>query len=380
MKNSIRHYKHKLFAIIPLIATILLLCGCFTAGLHLQQSPIGSSSPQILSHNPFDFEIEIDGSVFSLPCAVARWKQEGFAMRAIERQVLESGEYADVMFENDSKAVLLRVVNPTENVQDLSDCTVAGAFLQDGENASTVTLSGGITLGMQRKDILALCGVPTGTDIEINSPTIKYSLARHVYISLTFNATNTLASAEVFCLEKPSHMYDAATLPNEVNSYVPPPELSHNWRDGTAMYAGALYRMPAPVASFLQNGWIIRDEATIETGGWLSGVSLQKGGQVLRTVLYNFSSSPQPLYACFVGMIESSTSATNIAILLPGGISLASTYDEIITTYGEPDDEFIYDGTIHLTYNGSENLKLVFYFDDEDKKLFDIELWATAST
>ena len=112
----------------------------------------------------------------------------------------------------------------------------------------------------------------------------------------------------------------------EVEAYEPPEQLSEELNDFTVLFGGSLYRLPAPVAVFEDNGWELNSEESDEAvaGGEFGYVTLEKDGQKLYTIVYNFGEEPAVASNCFVTSVSGDMDTVKVPITVAGGISLGT--------------------------------------------------------
>lgn len=388
MKKSTAPAKGKCRPVPVLLAALFFLAGCTTQAADAAPSAQSAGSAGIaqvpyeappLGSDPFAFTVEVAGAVLALPCLAAALWQQGWHMEAVQSESLPAQSYAEVVVVKGGARLLARLANTGEAAQPLAEGSLVGLVAEeDGESPASVVLPGGLAIGAQEAAVRRVCGAPTFAETEEEkTAALRYIQAKDAFLSFGFGADGRVKRLEVMCLQPPAAPPAEEDLPAEARAYRPPEALGEDWREFNILYAGQLYALPAPVAQFLQNGWCLRDTGTVQPGAFTMGVCLAKGGQVLRTVLYNFSDAPQPLTGCFVAMVESSQTSMAVPLALPGGISETSTLDEVRAAYGEPHDAFQNFTARHWTYE-AENGRVVFRFRPDTLVLYDVEVWHTA--
>ena len=146
---------------------------------------------------------------------------------------------------------------------------------------------------------------------------------------LTFQAdTEILLEAELYNQTNPAEreLYENASREKtpEVEQYQAPAALSDDLMDFTVEYADSLYRLPAPVSAFTDNGWEIDWESSDEAvkSGKYGYVTLQRGTQSLYTVVCNYGEDVTAVNNCFVTGVHGDLAATKVPIRVAGGITL----------------------------------------------------------
>jgi len=123
---------------------------------------------------------------------------------------------------------------------------------------------------------------------------------------------------------------------------------------------GDMFTLPFPMADLLALGWEFDDdEATVilepEIESFES-VYLVADGRILLVIVGNISDEKQMISEGTVIGIVAHAVYSNADIILPGGISLGSTYDEVIAAYGEAQSMTVYEK--------ANIINLVFYRDN----------------
>lgn len=111
--------------------------------------------------------------------------------------------------------------------------------------------------------------------------------------------------------------------------------------------AGKAYQLPMKGSELLNNGWSVPDAYTnfdnnfkAETKSITTGLQLtdSQSNRLGITCVYNESSEVKGLEDCWIFTIEVERESVGDESLLslPGGVSLKSTYDDVVAAYGEP--------------------------------------------
>lgn len=113
--------------------------------------------PEALGTDMLDPVVEFCGDLYRLPCPVTALEENGWKMQGVSDEDFVSGGsmgFIDVMRENQS--IHLSVYNMTENAVTVENCFVTElqAATYDNE-AITIKVSGDITLGAEKADLIA---------------------------------------------------------------------------------------------------------------------------------------------------------------------------------------------------------------------------------
>lgn len=110
---------------------------------------------------------------------------------------------------------------------------------------------------------------------------------------------------------------------------------------------GVKYTLPADYSEFNSNGWALSDEdsqKTVASGLYLQDrFDLTKDEKKIKSQIMNAGTgASDKLTDCKVGMI-SVYSTDKTSIILPQGITIGSSIDDLKAAYGEPSDIKTYD-------------------------------------
>lgn len=152
--------------------------------------------------------------------------------------------------------------------------------------------------------------------------------------------------------------------------------LSDNLFDFTVSIEGKIYTFPAPYSEFAKNGWKGDDIDSLEIEpNSYNSEGLVKGKKSLWVTFANFDQDVLPYSECLVAgiKVEDSYNDNPAKVVISKGISLGSTYDEVIKAFGEPDDEYKNDDQITISYEKDVYSEYTFYFDNKRLTEIDIE-------
>ena len=134
---------------------------------------------------------------------------------------------------------------------------------------------------------------------------------------------------------------------------------------------GNILTLPALYSDFTALGWTCDDIGgeTLKPGFIMVGNAfLKKGDAILSGANFiNLSDKELPLSECYVcgfAFAYDTKGAVSTSFVLPGGLHIGSTIDEIITAYGEPTE---------TDDSGSTRTKLIYRFSDNNYITFEID-------
>lgn len=140
---------------------------------------------------------------------------------------------------------------------------------------------------------------------------------------------------------------------------------------------GMAYSLPTSFSTFEKNGWLGNDftNTKLEPNQYKLE-TLKNGNQNILIKIVNFGMDVSPLSQCLVGgvKIESDTQNPGTTISIAKGITIGSTYDQVIAAYGKPSNEYKGDNIIKLTYKSGSYSNYEISINVEDKKVYAIEV------
>lgn len=152
---------------------------------------------------------------------------------------------------------------------------------------------------------------------------------------------------------------------------------------------GIKYTLPVKAQSLVDNGWKYNDYADkgnpLNDGYYIDNIHMDDGSKSeesrIDITLYNISGSKVNFEDAMLGAIEvtKKNDSYKNTVVLPKGITLSSTYEDIINAYGKPTADFINDtGWIKYSVSSPGNSKygqeLKFEFDKNTKAITSISL------
>lgn len=152
---------------------------------------------------------------------------------------------------------------------------------------------------------------------------------------------------------------------------------------------GIKYTLPVKAQSLVDNGWKYNDYADkgnpLKDGYYVDNIHMDDGSKSeesrIDITLYNISGSKVNFEDAMLGAIEvtKKNDSYKNTVVLPKGITLSSSYEDIINAYGKPTADFINDtGWIKYSVSGLGNSKygqeLKFEFDKSTKAITSISL------
>jgi len=304
-----------------------------------------AETPDDLSDDLYSFMFSLNGVIYSLPFSYTEFEENGWGGDDLDEDTLNPNQFSLVTpLTNGNYQISVSFINLTENVLSFSESNI-GRITLDAWNynrgGAELIFPGGITMGSTYEEVIAAYGEPSSRREGSLDVTLTYSPNHYTGVEVRIdNDTNLVTSLrmENFVEREDSPDFEG-DLPEVVLAYESPTDLGDDWRDFIVRFDGDLYQLPAPVAVFLENGWVIEGDANEMVAAQSSrvGVRLRKGNQTMRTTVQNYDNSAQPIVNGFVTVIDYYHHDATLPIELPGGITEDSTIEEVIAAFGEPD-------------------------------------------
>ena len=285
--------------------------------------------PEELSSFSFSFW----GEKYTLPMKCSDFTALGWeADQLAETEIQPQSYLEDVIFYQADQEIYADLVNMTDQVQSADQCYVGGISVDASAKTGDLymELPGNIVFRIsQESDVREVYGAPRDRYEEGStvSCTYTYGVNREAVLGFEDNMLTQVELKNYSNPEGEQELEDAekGTTP-EVEAYEPPEQLSEELNDFTVLFGGSLYRLPAPVAVFEDNGWELNSEESDEAvaGGEFGYVTLEKDGQKLYTSVYNFGEEPAVASNCFVTSVSGDMDTVKVPITVAGGISLGT--------------------------------------------------------
>ena|GEM_PF-2154472 len=327
-------------------------------------------APEGLSPYLDSFMFSLDGVLYTLPFPFAELADNGWVGDEddfAERTANPRASGGSATIRNGGHTVRIDFFNPTEYEALLTESYVSGISISTNWHEGTeLIFPGNIRLGDTYETLLHTHGDPYSWRENIDgSETFTYNpdqvlvsfvvaldtdWIHHMSMSATFRASQTLIPRE------PIPHFEPDDFPAAVSTYETPTELGGDWWSFTLRVDGDLYRLPAPMAAFLDNGWTLHhDGITIGPTAVGFAMRINRDGNFMRAWFTNYDTYHRPVAHTFVTRLDFDFQDpdTSIPIELPGGITEHSTIEEMIAVFGAPAD-FSEDGDEISYYFGTE--------------------------
>ena len=327
----------------------------------------------------YGYQVEYAGNLIQLPMTYDDFTAMGWTLSKNDSPdtMISTGSYGMATFNNGEVSAYVDMINFGINEAPLSDCLVGGIKLDlawgDIDLSSlTVKLPGGIVMGTSNiEDIKAAYGEPSDTyegDLYTKMTYQQDSYQRaELYV---YKEENTLLQVDLRNFKEPEDFDKGSVsteIPDIVSNYKAPTALGSDFMDPDVEFMGSLYRLPAPVSAFLDNGWVMKDvaEDAFLEGGGLEFIEMMKENQTARFSVYNLTENATSIENCFVTELSfGSYDPEIVALKLSEDITLGADKNELLTKASERG----------YLYDDKDNY-LTIYPDKDSKLDHYVEFW-----
>ena len=322
-----------------------------------------TEAPAVMSDDLFDFTVEIEGVVFSLPCKYDEFASEGWTISSTgysDVMELAGGGYETISMSKNGKRIKIMSFNPSGNAMAIKDSLIGGIsfYLDDGVD---VKLAKGITINSTVEQIMEAYGSPNTTNEYENRTTLTYTGNDPYSIVVSFTCYTDPSDREYseITIKNLVNKYNIKTetntaKPEYLSQYKQPSALGTDLKSSVLKLDGELYAIPAPVSAFTDNGWKVTEKPSFVKAGNTETIRIEKNGESLYVSIANASKYQTIPENCVLYSL-SVYSTDNIDCEFPGGITFNSTKETVESIVA---DEFDY-------YNGTYSHVWSYY--DYDK-------------
>ena len=288
----------------------------------------------------------LDGVLYTLPVRAAELESNGW--RADWDYVVNPGETVGSRLlrigDLPGQEIGVSLFNFSEEGLPLNEIYIDRISVGAGwENRAELIFPGNIMIGSSYDEIIAAHGMPDEKEYWVVSEEFSYLIFSMEYAAARFvieNETNLIWSMDMYCLRRNSIAEDSAAA---LVAYETPTDLGDNWRELIIKIAGDLYRLPAPASAFLENGWFGDPafhtlHARLNPGVVEESWVLHRGDQLMWLRLRNYDDVIRSDAQVVVVEILIDLSWGFLPFELPGGITEASTSEDVIMAFGAPDE------------------------------------------
>lgn len=349
-----------------------------------------SKSEAALSDDIYSFQLQLDGDVYQFPMKYEDFVAKGWVYDGDENKMLDAGYKAGTqVFDKGKLEVYADIINFDINARPLNECYIGGISVdqwQLGKTEARAVLAKGIELGVSGADeIRSAYGTPSyDSSTDSGMVTIEYSMDSYQMVRMVVDSEskkiNRIQIQNYLLPENFESGEISTAVPEIVGKYQIPEGMSEEFADFIVNFDNSIYRLPAPVSTFEENGWAVVEEKTdLQVSGRDFGwVTLMKDNQILKVMANNYSDQATSIHNCFVTSVQSDDSSIKIPLTIAKGISIGMAQAELETALSGTDYEKD-DSSSNYTYYeiapGKSTLdRYEIYVKKESGKVYRIEV------
>lgn len=281
------------------------------------------------------FQVQLGENLFRFPVMYTQFVETGWQIHEKYEDVngqVKSGTHEMVWFTKDGREIICYLFNPDVSIQPYDKCVISGmqVNIQSEAKGETVFIPGGLQLGVATlDDVVAIVG--EADDIYTGSSRTKLTYkTENVWatVALLFDAEGVLCEYQAENPVAPDD-YELSMPKNLDIEYVEPVALSTSIEDRIVLFGGDLYKLPAPLSAFIENGWEIEDAEAMVSGRGVLGIDLQRGEFSFRAYLWNYSPNACKAEDAYIQKLAS-TSMYGEEFMITEKIGMAITETELL--------------------------------------------------
>lgn len=301
-----------------------------------------AEEPVELSDDLWSYEFLVNGKLYKVPMWFSELEELGWEYRPIGDTILSLDSNRTTqdpnMWKMGDSSLFTTFYNMGINTVPYTECGIVEIdmdkqYLKEGE--WEVILPAGIQFGVSTKeDIIAAYGEPD-YDSDIGDYDMFYDNGISHNIRLTLESIDgTLCGFSMMNLEKLEGADNTVSteVPETVKNYKAPEALGDSIEGTDIELNGHLYSLPFPVAEFVANGFELQSEYSGITvpSGESEYVVFDYNGQLMSTMVTNYSPNATTTDNCFVKEIEIGRDMDLYEWTIAGGVKKGSTESDVI--------------------------------------------------
>lgn len=215
--------------------------------------------------------------------------------------------------------------------------------------------------------VFTACGSSASSSSAVVSSAVETSEILSSQVVSSQAATSVEGKVSEKSTKSTSEFVNSTTAPSE--------ELSDDIRSGNIQLDGVVYTFPVEsYQTFLDNGWTSEKpfDYSIPSATMSQNHTMKNAaGNMFQISIANATGETKNVEDCPVTDLFISNSSirfgNGLDVVLPGGITIDSTYDEVIAAYGQPDDKSEGSNYLNIKYQ-TKSTKYNYVQIDFDKE------------
>lgn len=317
----------------------------------------------------------IQGKLCKLPLKYEDAVAMGWEYQGDETKEMDAESYIEEQsFRIGDMQIKTDITNFSLDKLPITQCYIGSVYIEQtdeinsNKEAIRVVLPGSII--MQQSTVVQAeeaYGAPQDRYQDEAKIMLTYEYGLNKSVVLTFEgSTEVLAAADLCNRQNPENekIFKEITTKTteEVKNYKKPEIMSDDFFDYVVSYSGILYRLPAPVAEFLDHEWVIQEDKSDSAvkAGKYGYVTLSKDNQNLYAVVFNSGEEDTWINNCFVTSLYGDLSGMKVPIGVSKGITLGMNTQNLTA---------VLEGTEYEEVEDQEAGTVTFFFYENDKRL-----------
>lgn len=295
-----------------------------------------------------EFAFILDGVMYKLPMRYQEFLDHGWqitrrsaAIVGIEpdqpvdvQELIPANSTAGCSIRKGNIRILIDVYNLSQDSKLFSECMVGEIMLSAGEGYDFM-LSKGISGSSNREDVENQYGIADSSTIS----GLRYKANENsVYESVSFNFDSEdkldyVSLTNYVYTEENEQEEIQDVCPDYLGQYIAPSEFGFENKEAIVELDGVLYQFPCPYSEFVNHGWRMAsgdmEDQIVASLNKTGPISLEKDGQKISVMIFNFSDKRAYMKNCAVSKIYFKAENNPSLFRFTKNLDLGSTKEEL---------------------------------------------------
>ena len=338
-----------------------------------------------ISDDLYDFTFLLDNVEYRLPFPLTKLQENGWEYDKEDypddEKVPANSEYTIYDVSKNGISFNAYVINMSGNTKKLIDCKVGGISVSQNslKDAGAFSIAKGISVDSTEMEIVSAYGEADDVLRDDNFVELSYKISPYInyYFLLHKNGNNSIRMMN-YVVDESDQADVLEEVPEYLETYRAPAELGNDINSFNVKIDGDLYRLPAPVSAFTDNGWIVIERPSYVPSGNSDDITLERNGKKFHTNILNFADYLTIPENCAVyEMRLSIKDAMDLSIELPNGINMMCNKKQLSQLLPDTFSEISGGAFDYRDYKKGTDIQ--FLFDSETEELdgviLSIEEW-----
>lgn len=266
---------------------------------------------EIADKGLFNYSFVLENVKYQLPADFSELVDAGWYIsdNMVSEKKYVAGELTTLSFKmaKDGKGIEVTVYNPSEDARQVKDCKVVGIQVY-ANSGIQFSIADEITCLSPVTEIIEKLGEPSEKEVKDQYTHLAYYETEQHTKGIEFACYKETASSYIVIknysiYDKVEKTYVDEKVPEYLSDYRPPISLGTDLQSGIVQIEGVLYKMPAPLKVFIDNGWIVNESPESVSAGQSISVLLRKDSSSIEAEVTNFSLTKELTENCVVTYI-----------------------------------------------------------------------------